>query len=63
VVPTTTGIKLKESLLKDRAGLDPAATAQNAAASLTPLVRENDAGEMVFTGNANNNTRALCSRF
>jgi hypothetical protein len=51
VVPTTTGIKLKESLLKDRAGLDPAATAQNAAASLTPLVRENDAGEMVFTGN------------
>jgi hypothetical protein len=44
VVPTTTGIKLKESLLKDR---DPAATA---AASLAPLVRENDAGEMVFTG-------------
>jgi hypothetical protein len=47
VVPTTTGIKLKESLLKER---DPAATAQNAAAALVPLVRENDVGEMVFTG-------------
>jgi hypothetical protein len=47
VVPTTTGIKLKESLLKEQ---DPAATAQNAAAALVPLVRENDLGEMVFTG-------------
>ena len=44
VVPTTTGIKLKESL--QQAGLDSAAKA----ASLAPLVRENDAGELVFTG-------------
>lgn len=50
MVPTTTGIKLKESLRKDSAGLDAAATAKNAAASIVALVRENDAGEMVFTG-------------
>jgi hypothetical protein len=50
VVPTTTGIKLKESLANDKAGKDPATTAKNAAASLVPLVRENDSGDMVFTG-------------
>ena len=48
VVPTTTGIKLRESL--KTGDTDPAATAQQAAASQVPLVRENDAGEMVFTG-------------
>lgn len=47
MVPTTTGIKLKQSLSAEKGGLD---AAQHAAAAIVPLVRENDAGEMVFTG-------------
>mmetsp|Transcript_6717 Transcript_6717/g.11290 ORF Transcript_6717/g.11290 Transcript_6717/m.11290 type:complete len:845 (-) Transcript_6717:102-2636(-) len=47
IVPTTTGIKLKEYLIKQRD--DPANAARNAAAAMTPLVVENDDGEMVFT--------------
>ena len=47
IVPTTTGIKLKEHLSKQRE--DPENVARNAAAAMTPLVVENDDGEMVFT--------------
>ena len=48
VVPTTTGIKLKQSVAAQKEG--ELNGAHHAAAAIVPLVRENDAGEMVFTG-------------
>ncbi len=48
MVPTTTGIKLKQSVAAQKEG--DLNGAHHAAAAIVPLVRENDAGEMVFTG-------------